>query len=480
MLYNLDKKKDKKENLSILLFVGITSLFVLFTLGRFEKTDSGFTLNIFYNQHIVSIAILGSLYISLIVLFFKLQKDKKNKISIPLLIFFILLAIFKITSLLTYPYGAVTYNFKEYEDFVSASFTYSGLDLEQRITSIFIEILFYSYFAFMPMLLRCLNHDKMKKTLEFFFVILLLGALFLIIYACIFQFEYIKFNLKIIFTDDNSVFSPDITSLTPHHNVFGNILMLAGFTSLYFFFTKKKIIWLLIPVFLDFCLLVIICKTGFFLLLFAMILTSLLFPILSHKQNKKYAIFFSIINFILIILIVLVLTVFRENIYDVYIKPTLDRLTYNATLISRLRLFKAGIHMWLYDIRTFLFGYSRVAFYQVFGLYNQIVKADVSVYCSHCSFSDLLAMNGVLFSLLLFGYFFFFLFKDLKKIFSKNKGEAIGILLLWCILFVYSCIEPRMLFYYDGSCMFFMGLLLYQMNEAQSITNKSILLNRLL
>lgn len=464
-----ERKPDKESVINFILFCLLTLIEPIFTLGKFQFSPSDSAEMIFLpNLHYypgLPPSLLFSLFFFLVFLFlsslllFRLKgKTEKSRFVFFLYLFILIL---RLVSIFGFPYGENTYQFPDIVcPEIIKEIPYSGFSLLERFSTLLNDFCFYSYFYVFYLSIK----EVVKKNKCLFYSLFLLIDLFalsLIFYSLLFEKENLLFNIK-AFLHGGRWFAT-ILSYTTNKNVLGFFLFIASLFNIACFIRKPSISLLLLNLLYLIYLILIASKTPLMICIFIYIIGfGILYPIFNYREHKGYSLFFSLCFLGLVCFVLLSYFCFKETIFDCHILPLLKGFTYWGTMNARKILNYVGLSMANNNPFTFFFGYNKYPFISLFkslsSTYDSEFVDPAIRYSSHNSYIDIFLQNGIL------GLFCCLLVIALycRKWFviqcREHNKNAMSVILGSAALFIYSYSEPRFLFLQEGTCLFFILL----------------------
>ena len=446
----------KKSFIDFLLFLILSCLNSVFTCGRLSKTPiEGYgNPTHFYGKWSYYPGlpfepyILIPCYIIFFVLLMVLRSRLRKKIVFNKGIIAIYIA-FLVTSTISIwfsPKGPRSYTYT----YLGSTFQTSteGLSGINYLTSFLNQIFFYSYLCAFFLFIAPLTKEN---TLCFRLLSLIRQRITFsrIIYALIYQREYLVYNLVKFFHKGDSFFV-EITSYTHNRNVFGFFLFRAFLFAFSDFRRNENIVsFLLCSFYLVFCVF-IISKTPSLLRLSLSALYSIYYPITHYKKKKGWSIFFISILAIALLLFLIVIIRFKgftKYIFSIFTQMSTRFARYYITNGARSRMNQ--------NVFISLFGYGRYPFAALFTQMSGILNDGTVLSTSHICYVDIFLEFGRRGIILLASCYLLagcdFIRKRIK---TKNPDTFIQIIIL-VALSIYSFSEPRAIFLREGNCLFF-------------------------
>lgn len=459
---------DRSSILDLILFILLSALMPLFTLGYFNfsgNASSDGALTYFYEfaKYYPGIAPalyisipLSLLYITLAIIFYVRMKkkvtEKHRMIFLILLVFIIIRAI----SIFAFPYGEMNYTYISPFDSQSFSVHYSGYEISSRITNLLYDSCFYSYFAIFFYSIKVIG-KKNRFIFHLIYIAIELVVLSMVIYSLCTEMETYVFNFRKIFIDPLNHGSPllSIKSYVNNRNVYGFFLLIGSIYSIAEFFERENIISFFICFTYYFLCLLVFSKTPFLLLTGMYLLFFLFYPIFQYRKEPIWSTIFLIILLSIVSFILISYYCYRETVFDRYIMPLVAQLTKWGTMSARRDITQSCLSM-MTNPYYILFGYSKYPFMNIFGQYNKLLPIDHTVdYSTHNSFGDIFMYFG-LSGLIFLSLFFALMVRKLwTELFRKKDVSALRYLFLIVIVLVYSYSEPRFLLLEEGSAIIF-------------------------
>lgn len=465
------KKEDKptKENtINSILFVLITIICMVFTIGTFKSntsTENGYqegfypTLK-YYPGKIppayISIPVILIFIALTVVLLYRLKdKIKENKFAIFLFLFFIF---FRFVSVITFPYGKIEYTYKSFIDGSLNTVTYSGFTFYERMITFLYDFCFYFYFLVFFHIYKIIVKEN-RFFFNLLFVLFQLFVVFMIVYSLIKERnEYVN-NFQFLFLNRGKHFLP-ITSFLTNKNTFGFFLMVGLIFAIVDFIYHENVFSLFMIILFTIVDVFIISKTTLFLILTMDLLFILLYPLFNFKRKKNWSIFFLFVIFTLVIFLLLIVTVFKEMFFEKLLPKFDDILFRLDTIYSRQDITKAGMTM-MNNPYYVIFGYSKSPFITIFSDYNELLPIDHHVKFSlHNVYADIFIQYGLIGCLSCIIFICKIIYNLLTKLIFYNKFDNIVYLILLGIIFIYIYFEPRFIFAENAACDIFVLMLM--------------------
>jgi hypothetical protein len=483
---------DKQSILNLILFILLSTLMPMFTLGYFNLSkdataDGSLTFFYEFGKYYPGIAPalyisipLSLLYIVLATIFYQRMKkeveDRKRALSIIFFIFVIIRAI----SIFSFPYGEIDYTYISPFNSQEILVHYEGYSIQSRITNLLYDSCFYSYFVLFFYSIKAIA-KKNRFIFHLIYIAIELVVISMIVYSLIKEMDLYIFNFKKIFIDPLDSPSPlqSIASFVNHRNAYGFFLMIGSIYSLAEFFEKENILSFILCAIYYFLCLLIFSKTPFLLLTGTYLLMFILYPIFHYKRNPGWSTLFVILLVAIVSFVLISYLFYKESVYDRFIKPLIEHLTHWSTMSSRRDITQSCLSM-MNNPFYILFGYSKYPFMTIFRDYNKVLPIDHTVdYSTHNSFGDIFmyfGLVGLLFAALFFGYL---IRKLWVMLFKKKDYSAIRYLVLIVVILVYSYSEPRFILLEEGSAIIFSMMLSFPYVLRRESRNKEILLKNL-
>lgn len=462
-------QKDKESIINLLLFLALTCLMPLFTLGNFSfaKDASAEGSQFFFYDFVkyypgVSPSLflsipLSILYLFLFVIFYRRIREntKREKIILCLLFSFLLI---RLLSVLSFPYGSTTFEYLSPFDGNTFLLTYDGFSAAERITAFLYDSCFYSYFAIFFLSIKKIA-EKNRLIFHLIYIIIELFVLICIVYSLFTEFQKYIDNFVLIFIYPGSYEFNIITSFVLNRNVYGFYLLIGSVFLLAEFFHHENLSCLILC-FLQYLLCLIIkSKTPFLVMSVLFFCLLIFYPIFHFKKNKGYSILLLAVLSIFLLYLFISYFFFRETYFNDYILPFIRQMTNWQTMNARKDITRAALSM-LNNPYFVFFGYSRYPFMTIFESYNFYLPIDHSVtFNTHNSFADIMMEFG-LFGLLFMAIFFALIARKLVlRLLAEKKISYFKYIILFISMLVYSYSEPRFLLLEEGSALFFVLML---------------------
>lgn len=459
----------KEKMLNLILFIFLSGLMPLFTLGNFSFSKNAQldgSQPFFYDFVKYYPGVAPSLWIAIplatificlwITLYIRIRENsKKEKIILAIITSFIL---FRAISIFSFPYGNIDYNYISPFNHEICEVNYVGFNIKERLTGFLYDTCFYSYFAIFFISIKKIAKDN-KLIFHLIYILIEAVVLVIIIFSLITEFSKYINNFDTLFVHPKCSPFQWITSFGTHRNVYGFFLFIGTIFMLAEFFSHENLLSLILCLGQYFICLLILSKTPFLLLTILLLLTIFLYPIFHFKDHKGYSIFF-IVDFLIVVLYFGISYIFFKDCYfNEYIKPLFEQLTAWGTMHARKDITQSALTM-LYNPYYVLFGYSRFPFMTIFGHYNALLPIDHTVtFNTHNSLVDILMNLGII-GLLYMALFFALIIRRLiTRLFYEKRLSSLKYLILLVIILTYSYSEPRFLLLEEGSSIIFAMML---------------------
>ncbi len=466
---------DRKNLLNFFLFLLLTTLSPLFTIGRFTTTPIqgyGYSTEkfgkwIYYPGVPRQTRFLLPLYlifsVLLVLLLYRMRKEiKPNKLILSIYIVFVARSLI---SYLCGPVGNQTFVLTDRND-IKHIVNIAGTSRLLRFTSVANQFFFYTYICAFFHFIKPLTKENI-----FCFQCLSIARHILVFsriaYARIKQRTEIIGNLERLLHKKDS-FRRNITSYTTNRNVFGFFLFLGYSFAISDFRRRENVFSLLLAVLYIAFSILIISKTPSLLRLTLSLCFTICYPIFNFNSKRGWSFFFLcvlIFTFLLVVFACLLTPSLIKYIYRRFTAMGTRYARYSITSLARTRLKQSVFY--------FIFGYGRYPFIAIFTQYS--FNLDNYPYpTSHDSYIDILLEFGILGRILLIAAFLLVAFYLLKRLY-KDKKQSTVIYILGAIgLSIYSFSEPRALFLREGTSCFFLLLATMPFLEDAYLDRQSI------
>lgn len=454
-----DKSRLRQSLIDFSILLLLLGLNAFLTIGRITFSPK---LALSYNKphDLLFTIIITLLNIGLVTLFFYRHKEKLQKNEIVVLSLFGVFALLKLFPLLIWNQGAINFVLPTFND-GSVSFLYPSFSAIELICAYLMEMQFYGLFVFLFLATPRIEHAYTTYYLYFVLFIILGVILSMVIYSIVINYKEYANNIVSIFTGRKEYYI-GICSYVLNRNAFGYFLMIGCLISLICFSKFYHVAWYISGLLFNFITLIIFSKTPFFITTALTIGVSIAYFIRNIKTKTLSSILILAWN-ILFYSYLALSYFFFPTFYETIIAPVIDTLTETHTVVARQNLNVPSLYMLTYNPFSFLFGYSQYHYINIYFQYSRFLPVYQSCfYTSHNSFLDVLTSNGILNTGLIASFFVYYIGKDILLYFKKNWVHALSVLAIWILLSAYSFLEPRMLFLMEGTCLFFILILLLQ------------------
>ncbi len=467
--YVRDFQKDKESIRNLLLFLALTCIMPLFTLGNFSFSKDASTVGsqpYFYDFVKYYPGVSPSLYLSiplsilylfLFVIFYQRirENNRKEKMILCLLFSFLLI---RLLSILSFPYGSTAFEYVSPFDQKSFLISYDGFSASERITGFLYDSCFYSYFAIFFLSIKKIA-NKNRLIFHLIYLVIELFVLVCIVFSLFTEFQKYIDNFVLIFIYPNSFEFNTITSFVLNRNIYGFFLMIGCIFLLAEFLHHENIPCLLLFLVQCFLCLIIKSKTPFLVLSVFILCLMVFYPIFHFRKHKGYSILFLSAFAVSLLYFFISYFFFKDTYFKDYILPFFHQMTNWSTMNARKDITRAALSM-LNTPYFIFFGYSRYPFMTIFGAYNYCLPIDHSAtFFTHNSFADIL-MDFGLFGLLFMAIFFALIARKLVlRLLCEKKISYLKYIILFISMLVYSYSEPRFLLLEEGSALFFVLML---------------------
>ena len=466
---------DRRSLLNFFLFLLLTVISPIFTIGRFTKTPlegygyptEQFGEWIYYpglptqTRYLLPISII---FIALLVLlFYRMRKEiKPNKLILSLYIVFVAI---RLISYLGGPVGNQTFVFQDRED-TKYIVNIAGTSRLLRFTSVANQFFFYTYICAFFHFIKPLTKENI-----FCFQCLSIARHILVFsriaYARIKQRTEIIGNLERLLHKKDS-FRRNITSYTTNRNVFGFFLFIGYAFAIADFRRRENVFSLLLAVLYIAFAILIISKTPALLRLTLSLCFTICYPIFNFHSKRGWSIFFLcllIFTFLLVVFACLLTPSLIQYIYRRFTARTTRYSRYSITATARTRLKQSPFYL--------TFGFGRYPFIAIFTQYSSKIYG-YPYPTSHDSYGDILLEFGILGRILLVAAYLLVAYYLLKRLFKDKKQSTIIYILGAIGLSIYSFSEPRALFLREGTSLFFLFLACMPFLEDAYLDRQSI------
>jgi hypothetical protein len=468
---------QENDTFDLAIFFVLTMFTSVFTLGRFNVSDEpiqeGYTGFVLWGRIIsyrqdqamnVALFVASLVWFTLLAVLFLYRRYLLNKgfISHKLLAFFIGLILLRFVTYFSFPYGSLSFDFKDLASQKIFTIPYDGLSLYDRTISFFLDEMFLTYFLLFFTYFKTLTYraDVLTDILLFAFIGV---ALLMNLYTYCFQYNEIAFNLKNFFSDETPQME-NIVSFTSHRNVYGFFLLMAGYASLILSFRRKMspvffglIIYFLLTEFL------IKCRSSLLMMVFLVLFYLIIAAVVSFKK-RPVVFWLSLGSLIALVLVYLILVIFfRGTSFGKHLALLWHFFSDPGTIFSRLDLQERAVSMLGAGSNYLLFGFGKVSYIYLYNAFGTAMSAELQWF-SHNGFIDVLVSYGLIYLLVLVAAYLYLCYQCLYLIQKKEASGYAYLGVLFLIIF-YGFAESRILFGMDGSQVFFTLILLWPLTR---------------
>ncbi len=471
------KKAASGETIDILLFLTLGIITALFTISGLPQSTfftSDYPFGDFTFDKLSSLLlILGTLIYVFLYFLFVSRRYRKTGIMISrwLIIFLIVISIFRAISDFSFPYGNISWNVISPFDSLSYTLLYEGYSLSERFISFITEVAYMSYFLLPFTYIKTFDRKKFHFLIDFTLWFLIVLGLVMNVYSWIKEGNDILWDIKYLLGMEKGEFI-FIKSFTTHKNHYGFFMWMSALASLLLYMENPRKAWLQMIFLVNDLAVLTIIKSRIPFVLTSLILLFILAMMASvhSKKHKGNAIFAYVVLSLGILSLLALVIFFRDSSIFGKIKNLFSSFSDMETMHTRNALQLRALCL-LNTPQYWLFGLGKGPYYQLFELTGITFEMEI-VYFSHNAFLDQILCYGII-GLILISVPYLILVYECLYLIRKRKPIGLCHLFIIVSFIIYGFGESRMLFGIDGNEFFFMLTLLFPLSYEYEKTKDS-------